>query len=957
MNRNGFGARAGPRPAYIEFCQHPDVLETLSKDLIMTPSRREFVKWLSAGGISVSLSHLASAAGVPFAAHETLPGRGKFNPATTGAGRVDGVAKVTGAKLYASDFRANDLPGWPQATSHAILVRANDATHVYTGLDLGRLGGALKPSAVVTAADLDRIGTQVPEFYAGDLFCPIGKTPLYLGQPVALLIFEKFDAFDQARLALRDGTFVQFGEETGPVVVPDYGAFRFTRVAGPSPDQPDVYSPLQAGWVSPKKVQSAALPVWSPLAKDTPADYAKAAKYGEQIRAELAADDPSMLVLDREFETQSVDPMFLEPECGLAWYDGKGGNLELLLGVQSPYEAAESIAHLFGKARAPYKPAHINAQFAHVGGGFGGRDHTPFILYVALAAVCFPGKPVRLAHDRYQQFQAGIKRHAIKMRSRIGIDRATGKIKGFAADHVLDGGGLAHFSASVAVVAATGAIGIYDIPKVDVRTVAVHSRGVSAGSMRGYGILQAMTALEVLIDEAASELKRDPIEFRRRNALPQNGRTMTGNPYIVSVRTLEILDKLEKHPIWQQRAQFKQTPSDRLVGTGVACVTKDYGSGADGSLGRVELAPDGRIVIYCDHVEMGNGIGTALANRVAGHLGAIADEVSVARVDSYDMLGLVTSGDPSTMDQKTQDAAEKNPRWVPAISSPTSSSIGAHVGTHSAAEAARVIFRFGLWPAALELWRVAKTDRRVGQWDAASWQNGQLTMPGLEPLALPVLAATAHARGFVTGAVAHSFSRWAWSRARFPVSGEQYRAEIDALAIRKGNGKFERINRTSVKFPPTDNNRIGTAYTSMCGTVVRVEIERATGSLRIAKAYSVFECGTALVPEVVMGQAQGGFAMGVGYALLETLPPFEGGPGNGEWNLGRYLVARGSDLPLRDLEIEMLKPLVPDEAPKGMAEVVMIPIVPALINAIHDATGHRFRALPVTASLLKGVLA
>jgi len=42
------------------------------------------------------------------------------------------------------------------------------------------------------------------------LFCPLGKTPLYLGQPVALLIFETFDAFDRARLALRDGTFVAF---------------------------------------------------------------------------------------------------------------------------------------------------------------------------------------------------------------------------------------------------------------------------------------------------------------------------------------------------------------------------------------------------------------------------------------------------------------------------------------------------------------------------------------------------------------------------------------------------------------------------------------------------------------------------------------------------------------------------------------------------------------------------
>ena len=144
-----------------------------------------------------------------------------------------------------------------------------------------------------------------------------------------------------------------------------------------------------------------------------------------------------------------------------------------------------------------------------------------------------------------------------KMRTRIGIDRATGKIRAFAADHVLDGGGLANFSASVATVGATAAIGIYDIPKVDITTVALHSRGVTAGSMRGYGTLQTMTALEVLIDEAAAALPLDPIEFRRRNALKTGGRTMTGNPYSVSVRTPEILDKLEQHPIWQQRAEEK----------------------------------------------------------------------------------------------------------------------------------------------------------------------------------------------------------------------------------------------------------------------------------------------------------------------------------------------------------------------------------------------------------------
>jgi CO/xanthine dehydrogenase Mo-binding subunit len=419
-----------------------------------------------------------------------------------------------------------------------------------------------------------------------------------------------------------------------------------------------------------------------------------------------------------------------------------------------------------------------------------------------------------------------------------------------------------------------------------------------------------------------------------------------------------MLDKLEKHPIWRQRAEEKARGQNGvLVGTGVACVTKDYGTGGDSSNGRVEITPEGRISIYCDHVEMGNGIGTALANRVAFHLGGMADEVAVAQVGAFDALGLVTSGDSYTMDQKTQDTAEKNPRWVPAISSATSASIGAHVGTHAAAEAARVIFRFGLWPAALELWHIAPSDPRTKDWAKASWNDGQLTTPGLMPLSLPVLSATAHARQFVTGAVTHSFSRWAWSRARFPISGEQWRGEIDALALRKGGGKFERINRTSVKFPPTHNNQSGNTYTSMCGTLVRVEIERATGVLRIAKAYSVLECGKALVPEIVLGQTQGGFAMGVGYALLETLPPYEGGPGNGQWNLGQYLVARGSDLPLRDLEIEMLPPLTADEPPKGMGEVVMIPVVPAILNAIFDATGRRFQSLPVTSAMLKGALA
>ena len=920
-------------------------------------SRRDFVKLATASGIALNFSRLASADEPEFIARETLPGRQSFNPAESGAGRVDGVAKVTGAKLYAADFRAADLPGWPTKTSHAMLIRATDATHVYAGLDLSRLTGSLKPSVVVTADDLARVGTRVPEFYAGDLLCPVGNTPLYLGQPIALLIFEEFDAFDQARLALRDGTSVKLGEETGAITKPPYAAFRFTRVAGPTPDSPDVYSPVKNGWVSPGVFKDTEHPIWARLPIPTGQAYVKAADFGEQIRAELAANDPAHLVLERRFETQSVDPMFLEPESGIAWYDPSRKNLELVIGVQSPYEAVESIAFLLGKTEPAYKPTRINTHFAYLGGGFGGRDHTPFPLYVALAAVFFPDHPIRLANNRYEQFQSGIKRHAFSMYSRMGVDRSTGKIFAFAADQVLHAGGLANFSPNVATVGANAAIGIYHVPKVDVTTVSVHSRAVTTGSMRGYGTLQTMTALEVLVDEMCTALPLDPIEFRRRNALAPSERTLAGNQYIVSVRTLEILDKLERHPIWQQRSLEKaRARNGTVIGTGIACATKDYGTGADCSLGRVEIDPSGRIAIHCDHVEMGNGIGTALANRVAAYLGGVADEVTVARVDAFDALALVTSGDPYTIDQATQDAAQRNSRWVPAISSATSASIGAHVGTHAAAEAARVIFRFGLWPAALDLWRIAPADPRAAQWETARWRDGQLIVPGLSPLTLPQIAARAYARNGLTAAMVHAFSRWAWSQAEFKIADQSWTADIDALAIRRGAGDFVRLDRNAVKFPPTEFNRIGTSYTSLCGTLVRVEIERATGALRIAKAYSVLECGNALVPQVVIGQAQGGFAMGVGYTFLETLPLFEDGPGNGKWTLGQYLVARGSDLPLHDLEIEVLPPVDADERPKGMAEVVMIPVVAALLNAIFDATGQRFQSVPVTQAMLKEAL-
>ena len=88
--------------------------------------------------------------------------------------------------------------------------------------------------------------------------------------------------------------------------------------------------------------------------------------------------------------------------------------------------------------------------------------------------------------------------------------------------------------------------------------------------------------------------------------------------------------------------------------------------------------------------------------------------------------------------------------------------------------------------------------------------------------------------------------------------------------------------------------------------------------------------------------------MGIGYALLEELPPEIGGAGDGTWNLNRYHVALAEDMPLQHLKLNILPANGPDAKGKGIAETVMCPIAPAIANAIAHATGKRFRALPIS---------
>ena len=117
------------------------------------------------------------------------------------------------------------------------------------------------------------------------------------------------------------------------------------------------------------------------------------------------------------------------------------------------------------------------------------------------------GRPVRLANDRYEQFQMGLKRHAFWMDNVLVVDRKTGQFCAMTGRYRNDGGGRRNFSPEVGAVGASAAQSVYYLPKSDFSAATVASRAVDGGSTRGYGTLQTMAATEMMVDEAAERLK------------------------------------------------------------------------------------------------------------------------------------------------------------------------------------------------------------------------------------------------------------------------------------------------------------------------------------------------------------------------------------------------------------------------------------------------------------------
>ena len=169
-------------------------------------------------------------------------------------------------------------------------------------------------------------------------------------------------------------------------------------------------------------------------------------------------------------------------------------------------------------------------------------------------------------------------------------------------------------------------------------------------------------------------------------------------------------------------------------------------------------------------------------------------------------------------------------------------------------------------------------------------------------------------------------------------------------------GGFHFIKRKQAFYPPTDRSGADPTTVTPASCLVELNVNTFTGEVEIMSHHMMMDPGTMIVPELVSGQIQGGTAMGIGHALMEEMPLYEDGPGNGTWNFNRYVLPRAKDVAVWQQTTDYLPPLSETSPPKGMAELGMIPILPATSSALTHATGKRFYEFPITPEKIKKAL-
>jgi CO/xanthine dehydrogenase Mo-binding subunit len=583
----------------------------------------------------------------------------------------------------------------------------------------------------------------------------------------------------------------------------------------------------------------------------------------------------SDLILEEDFRTPAVHPLYLEPQICVAVVDPSGGLL-LYLPIQTPFSTRNMMARILGI------PLHkIKIIQTYMGGAFGGKLDTSLHFIAALLARR-SGRPVRLANTREEDLSSTFLRVPTHIRIRIGAKK-DGTLIAKQVKILADNGAYCSLAPKIVCTnMATRSDCLYRYRYTSTESTLVYTNKVPTSAFRGYGNPQITFAQESLIDRISHELGIDPVEIRLRNGT-QTGDTTIHGWKIDSCGLSECLKEGAKRIGWDEKRREKH--GERLRGVGVAAMIHVSGNrGAlewDGSEAMIRMHEDGTAILYSGESELGQGKNTALSQIAAEAIGLPLNHVYSAPVDTETcafVLGPYSSKTTVLAGNAVRKAGEEIRRQILQIASKM---LQLPVGTFETREG-RVYVR-------------GETDAR-------------LTI-----------------REVMRYAHTHEGRKTLFAHGTF---------EAGKVRIGAQNDYYGDISAT---YP-------------FAAHFAEVEVDRQTGEVSILRYVAAHDVGKAINPMAVEGQIAGGVVQGLGYTLMEEVHFKEGKIQNPD--LQDYTIPTALDIPpIESILVESNDPAGPYGA-KGIGEPTLIPVAPAVANAIFDATGIRMTELPITAEKL-----
>ena len=348
---------------------------------------------------------------------------------------------------------------------------------------------------------------------------------------------------------------------------------------------------------------------------------------------EAAIKEPGLTKVEGWYETPTVQHCHIENFICYAYMEQ--GRIVVVSSTQIPHICRRVVGQALG---IPWGQVRIIKPY--IGGGFGNKQDVLYEPLCAYLSTVTGGRPIKLDVSREETFASTRVRHAIHFHI-VSYVRPDGTYSARKFESFSDQGAYASHGHSIAAKGMGCFPQLYPCPNIEADTYTVFTNKSVAGAMRGYGIPQAMFAMESHTEDVARAMGISPYEFRMRNVMPKgfkDGFSKNLN-YYDSFR--ECMEKGRKEFDYDRRME-KYACQEGDIRRGVGMSVFWYNTGVwpislETSACRMVLNQDGSIQVQVGETEIGQGADTAFAQMAAETLGIPFDMVHVISTQDTDV--------------------------------------------------------------------------------------------------------------------------------------------------------------------------------------------------------------------------------------------------------------------------------------------------------------------------------